>query len=72
MIRFLWMISSTIVVLASTVIIARSNAEEVPYFTINEVATVIVCSSAIIGSINSIIDYAELIMYSEEHEEKEE
>lgn len=71
MIRLLWVISSTIAVLASSVIVARSNIEDVPYFTINEVATVIVCSSAIIGSLNSIIDYAELIMYSEEHEEEE-
>lgn len=71
MIRLLWVIGSTIVVLASTVIVARSNAEEAPYFSINEMATVIVCSAAIIGSLNSIIDYAELIMYSEEHEEEE-
>lgn len=71
MIRLLWVISSTIVVLASSVIVARNNSEAIPYFSINEMATVIVCSAAIIGSLNSIIDYAELIMYSEEHEEEE-
>lgn len=72
MIRLLWVISSTIVVLTSSVIVAKNNAQEIPFFSINEMATVIVCSSAIIGSLNAVINYAELIMYSEEHEEKEE
>ncbi len=66
MIRLIWVIGNAIVVLTASVIVAKSNAQEIPFFSINEMATVIVCSSAIIGSLNAVINYAEEIAEEEE------